>query len=173
MKWMRALALAVCAAALLCAQQFKLDLDRLASKAADSVDISLNAFTLQLGAKFLDSSDPDQARIKKLVKGLEGIYIKIFTFKNAGAWSEADLDSVRKQLRAPEWSRIVGVKSSQDGETSEIYVRNDGQKIAGVAIIAAEPKELTVVNIVGQVDLDSIANLGGHFGIPKVEIKKK
>jgi hypothetical protein len=42
-----------------------------------------------------------------------------------------------------------------------------------VSILASEPKELTVVNIAGPVDLDSLADLGGHFGIPKVDMGKR
>ena len=66
---------------------------------------------------------------------------------------------------------MVGVKSA-DGETDEIYLRSQNGKLTGVAIIAAEPKELTVVNIVGPVDLDSLAELGGHFHIPKMDVGK-
>src|SRR5450755_2847888 len=110
MRTVRALVLAGCLAALLSAQQFKFDLDRLAAKASTTVDLSLNGATLQFAAKFLDSKDPDEAKVKKLLAGLEGIYIKTFEFKKAGEWSEADLEAIRKQLRAPEWSKIVGVK---------------------------------------------------------------
>jgi hypothetical protein len=173
MKAVRALALAGCLAGLLGAQQFKFNLEHLAAKASETVDLSLNGATLQFAAKFLDSKDPDEAKVKKLIGGLEGIYIRTFEFKRAGEWSEADLEAIRKQLRATEWSKIVGVKSSQDGENAEIYVRNENKKITGVAILASEPKELTVVNIAGAVDLDSLADLGGHFGIPKVEMGKQ
>jgi hypothetical protein len=102
-------------------------------------------------AKFLDSKDPDEAKVKKLLAGIDGIYIKSFEFKKGGGYAPADVDSVRAQLRAPEWSRIIGVKSSADD------------------ILCAAPKELTVVNIVGPVDLDSLADLGGHFGVPKLK----
>jgi hypothetical protein len=173
MKTVRVLALAGCLAALASAQQFKFNLDRLAAKASDTVDLSLNGATLQFAAKFLDSKDPDESKVKKLIAGLEGIYIKTFEFKNAGEWAPADLEAIRKQLQPPEWSRIVGVKSTEDGETAEIYVRNENHKITGVAILASEPKELTVVNIAGPVDLDSLADLGGHFGIPKVDMGKR
>jgi hypothetical protein len=173
MKAWRSAALAGCLAAVLGAQQFKFNLERLEPKASDTVDLSLNGATLQFAAKFLDSKNPNEAKVKTLIAGLEGIYIKTLEFKSAGEWSESDLESIRKQLHPPEWSRIVGVKSSQDGETSEIYVRYENKKVTGVAILAAEPKELTVVNIAGAVDLDSLADLGGHFGIPKVEIGKQ
>jgi hypothetical protein len=155
------------------AQQFQFNLDHLGDKASETVDISLNASMLQFAAKFLDSKDPDQAKVKKLIAGLDGVYVKSFEFEKAGEWSPADLDAIRKQLKAPEWSKIVGWKSTAEGETAEIYVRSENGKINGVAILAAEPKQLTVVNIVGPVDLDSLAELGGHFNIPKVENSKK
>lgn len=40
----------------------------------------------------------------------------------------------------------------------------------GVAIIAAEPKQLTIVNIVGPIDLAKLAQLQGQFGVPQVGI---
>jgi hypothetical protein len=171
----RALVLACVPGAILWAQQFQLNLDHLAAKASDSVDISLNSSMLQFAGKFLDGKDPDEAQVKRLITRLEGIYIKSFEFKTEGVWSQADLDRVRNQLKAPEWSRIVGTKSAEDNESLEVYVRNQNGKVTGVAILATGPKEFTVANIVGAVDLDSLADLGGHFGLPKMEkgAKKK
>src|SRR5207253_4981655 len=84
---MAALACGVCAT--LWAQQFKFNLDHLAAKAAGSVDVSLNSDMLQFAGKFLNSGNPDEAKAKKLIGGLEGIYVKRFEFKNDGAWSQA------------------------------------------------------------------------------------
>ena len=155
----------------LAAQQFKLDLDRLAAKSSEHVDVSLDGDTLRFAARFLDAKDKDEAKVAKLVASLEGVYIRSFEFKTAGAWAAADLDGVRGQLRGPGWSRIVSVKG--DGEESEIYLHKEGQRVTGIAVIATEPKEVTVVNIVGPVDLDALAELGGHFGIPKVDVPSK
>jgi len=164
-----ALLLALCLAMPLPAQQFKFNLEHLESKASDTVDVSLNGATLQFAAKFLDGKDPDEAKVRKLISGIAGIYVKSLQFKSEGVWSQADLENVRNQLKAPEWSRIVGVKSAEDGETADVFVCTENQKITGLAIIAADPKSLTVVNIVGAVDLDSLADLSGHFGLPKLE----
>jgi hypothetical protein len=163
------LVLLLAAAALLSAQQLKLDLDRLGAKASNTVDISLNGSLLQLAARFLDGKDPDEAKVKKLIANLQGIYIRSFEFKKDGEWQPADLESVRTQLKPPEWSRIVGYKSTAEGETAEVYVRTVNQKVTGVTILAAEPREFTVVNIVGPVDLDTLADLSGHFDIPKLK----
>ena len=110
--------------------------------------------------------------MKKLIEGLQGIYIKHFEFKRDNAWTQADLDPIRNQLHAPEWQRIVGVKD-EDGEISEVYLRMEGDKNTGIAIIVAEPRELTVINIVGPIDLDQLSELGGHFDIPKLKVPKE
>jgi hypothetical protein len=166
---MRALALLLAAAGLIQAQQIKLNLEHLAAKAADSVDISLNGTMLQLAAKFLDGKDADEARVKKLIAGIEGIYVRSFEFKRDGEWSQADLEGVRSQLKAPDWSRMVGVKSSGEESTAEVYFRSDGKKVTGVAIVVTNPREFTVVNLAGAIDLDNLADLSGHFGVPKLE----
>ncbi len=169
MRPIRALLLAAAVAALAGAQQFKFNLEHLAGKASETVDLSLNGSTLQFAARFLDNKDPEEAKVKKLIAGLEGIYIKSFEFKKEGEWSPADLEGVRNQLHAPEWSRIVGFKSAEEGETAEVWMRNEKQKVNGVAIIATSGKSFTVVNIAGPVDLESLAELGGNFGVPKLE----
>jgi hypothetical protein len=165
---MRKLMLACATASVLFAQQIKIDLDQLAKKASNTVDLSLTPNLIQLGAAMLDPKDPDQGQVKKIVSGLQAIYIKSFEFKKEGEYSKADLDQIRGQLKAPEWQRMVGVESSEDRETVEVWVRTEGGKMSGLTILAAEPRELTVVNLVGAVDPAAIGELGGHFGIPKL-----
>jgi len=161
------------AAALAAPQQFKLNLDSIASKASDSVNVSLSGSTLRFAARFLDSGDPDEAAVKKLIAGLEGIYIRHFEFKRDNMWTEADLDPIRKQLHSPEWERIVGVTEDDGGSVSDVYLRMEGEKPTGVAILVAEARELTVINIIGPIDLDQLAELSGHFDIPKLKIPKE
>jgi hypothetical protein len=159
---------ALCLAGSAPAQQLKLNLDALAAKASNKIDISLTAQTLQLAAAFLGSDDADEAQVKKLIQGLEGIYVRRYVFGKENAWSPADMESVRAQLKGPEWSRIVGLDGSGANETAEVHVRSENKKITGVAILALGPREVTVVNIVGPVDLDSLAQLSGHFSVPKL-----
>jgi len=158
-------------AALAPAQEVKWNYDKLAAKASDTVDVSLSGGLLRLATKFLSDDDKDEAQVKKLVGGLKGIYVKSFEFKKEGEYSPADIDGFRAALKG-DWQRIVGVHSSEDGENVEVYIKNESKGIGGLAIIATEPKEVTLVNIVGPIDLDSLSELGGHFGIPEVEVEK-
>jgi hypothetical protein len=173
MKPLRMLALTAAVSAVLWGQQFKFNLDHLAGIASNTTDVSLSGNLLQFAAKFLDSKDPEEAQVKKLIVGIEGIYVRSFEFKKEGAYSPGDLDQVRNQLKAPEWSRIFGIKNSDEGENIEVWVRNQGAKVAGIAIVSSNPKELTVANLVGNIDLDSLAALGGHWGLPKMDAAKK
>jgi hypothetical protein len=157
----------------LAGQQFEFHMEQLAAKASDSVNLSLDGPTLQFAAKFLDGNDPDEMRVKKLIASIDGIYVRSLEFKTTGVYTPADLDAVRNQLKGPEWSRMLEVKSSEDGETAEVFVRTVNKKVSGVAILWAEPKELTVANIVGPVDLDTLTELSGHFGLPKLKTEKQ
>jgi uncharacterized protein DUF4252 len=83
------------------------------------------------------------------------------------------LDLVREQLRGPGWTRMVNVQSKEDKEMVEVYTMTEGDEITGLAILTAEPQELTVINIVGPISLDKLSKLGGHMGIPHVDLKEK
>jgi hypothetical protein len=157
------------------AQDIKIppSLEKLADKASEVVDVTLDASLLQLAARFLPSNDPDTARVKKLIGGLKGIYVRSFEFDKAGEYQLSDIEAIRSQVRAPGWSRIVGVRKLKSGENSEVYVKTDGGGINGLIIIAAEAKELTIVNISGPIRPEDLQELGGHFGIPKLENERK
>ena len=159
----------------LLAQDVKLpaDFDKLAAKASEVVDVSLDGPMLRLAGRFLSSNDPDEAKVKNIVTGLKGIYVKSFEFEKEGEYSPSELDEIRHQLRGPGWSRMVGVVSKRGGDNAEIYLKLDDSHIGGLVILCAEPKELTVVNIVGHISLDDLSELGGHFGIPDVETGKE
>jgi hypothetical protein len=174
MKALGLLTAALLLAGALSAQQVKWNFDKLAARASDTVDVSLSGSLLQFAVKFLSDTDKDQAKVKKLVGGLKGIYVKTFEFKKPGEYSAADVESFRAPLHPPDWERIVGVHSTEDGENVEVYIKSDGKGISGLAIIATEPKQLTLVNIVGAIDLDALSDLGGQFGIPEgLEVDKK
>jgi hypothetical protein len=166
-------AIAVLVAALpLAAQEIKMpaSFDKLAAKATEVVDVSLDGALLQLASRFLSEKDADEAHVKRLVTGLKGVYVKSFEFDERDQYKESDVEELRAQLRAPGWSRIVGARSKRNGDNSEIYLKTDGGQISGLAIIVTEPRELTFVNIIGSIRPEDIRDLGGHMGIPKIDI---
>ena len=149
-------------------------LDHLTAKATETVDVNIDEKLIQIAAKVFNEKDEDEAAIKKLIQGLKGIYVKSFEFDTDNVYTSADVDSIRSQLREPQWTRLVNVTSKREGNV-EVYISLVGSEINGLAVVSAEPRELTVVNIVGPVDLEKLAKLEGNLGIPElgVEAPKK
>jgi hypothetical protein len=153
------------------AQEIKLpvNLEALADKADDAVTVTMDKSMLQLAARFMNDKDDDEAGVRKLVAGLDGIYVRSFQFKHEGEYSMADVEAVRSQLQSPAWGRLVGVRSKR-GDNVDVYFKDGGNgNLGGIVVIAAEPKELTIVNIIGTLDPKRLADLGGEFGIPRLE----
>jgi len=156
----------------LMAQDIKLpaNLDKLAAKAEESVDVTLDGSLLKMAARFLsDKDDPDIAKVKRILAKLEGVYVRSYQFAEEGEYSRADVESVRSQLQSPGWGRIVGVRSRRDGGDVDVFLKVPGNgTLGGAVIIVAEPRQLTFVNVVGTIDPDDVTSLSGQFHIPRL-----
>ena len=145
-------------------------LDHLAAKASQSVDVNVDERLMKMAAKLFSDKDADEREVKKLVEGLKGIFVRSFEFDAIGQYTAADLESIRTQLRGPGWTKLVNVTSKKDGNL-EVYLLFQGETVGGLAVLHTDDKELTVVNLVGPVDLDKLAQLEGQFGVPELGIE--
>ena len=164
------LALLLIAPSTALAQGAKLELkglDRLAKLADEAVNLDIPAGMLTFAGGFL-KGDGDQAAAKQLLSSLKGIHIRSFVFDRENAYTADDVENIRKQLSAPGWSKFISSESKRDRELVEIYSWQEGGASAGLAILVAEPTELTIVNIVGPIDLSKLPMLQGQFGIPRL-----
>jgi hypothetical protein len=171
--------LLICAASLpALGQAAKLQLahlEKLSSKADDVVDVTLDGTLLRLASKFLsEDRGSEESLAKDLIQNLQGIYVKSFEFDREGGYSDQDVESVRGQLQKPGWARMVGVTSKRDRENAEVFIMTDSAsgKVLGMAVICTEPRQLTVVNIVGSIDLEKLSQLEGKMGIPTLQLDK-
>jgi hypothetical protein len=138
-------------------------LDSLRSQATECVDVSLGSLPLRIASWFMDSDDPDEANVKAVIRGLDGLYVRHFEFESDNVYSKKDLDAVRAQLAGGGWSQIALVKNRDKDEDSEVYVDIDHDKILGLTIISTRPRELTIVNAVGSLDMNQVGQLRRHF----------
>jgi hypothetical protein len=168
--------LALALAAPLMAQQPKLppNIEKLAQKAKESAEVTLDGPLLKLTARFLSDKDSDEAGAKKALNGIDGIYVRSLQFDHDQAYDEADLNELRAQYRSPEWSRIVGVRAIDSSDNVDVFfkVSADG-RLGGVAIVAAGARELTIVSIVGNIDPAQLMDLGGRFHVPHLDLSPK
>ncbi len=139
--------------------------DQLQPKAHETVEVNLDGNMLAIAKKFLSASNPEEAEAKKLLEGIRGIYVRVLEFRKEGEYSMADVEKVRAAVKGPGWQRVVDVRSSGKGDNAGVYMKSDGNEIQGIVVIAAEPRELTFVNIVGNIHPDQLRKLS-KLGLP-------
>ena len=145
------------------------DFGELEAIADETVDVTLDRGMLRIAAKFL-TGEGEEAEIGKLIEGLEGIYVKHFSFDEDWAYDTKITDRIRNLVPAG-FEKLIRVRSRNE-ENVDILVRPIGDDIDGLIIIAAEPDEFTVVHLVGRIDIAQLSELDGHFGIPDLDIEE-
>jgi hypothetical protein len=179
-KTMRAIALCSLLSVLAAAPAYAQDpakiemnhLDRFADRADKVINVTVDQQLLQLAGSFLNPKrSPDEAKIKELILGLKGIYVKRFEFEKEGAYTLADVDSIRTQLNGPGWVKVADVRSKREGNY-DVVLMSEGSVIKGLVVLAAEPKAFTVVNVVGPIDVAKLGELEGKFGIPRLGLEQ-
>ena len=136
-------------------------LDRLESRSKERSIVDLDPEKLRMASGLL----PEDASAK--LAGMKAIQVRSYQFEKPGQISPADLDGVRSQLKGPKWSRLVDVKEKD--EATEIWFFSENGQMGGMAILSVESEELTVVNIVGALDLKSLGKIAGSLGIPDIQ----
>jgi Domain of unknown function (DUF4252) len=80
------------------------------------------------------------------------------------------IDGIRQQLSGPGWSKMVQVHKRKEREDVDIYLMLDQQRASGFALIASDPRQLTIINIVGSIDMNDLPVLERHFHIPALGV---
>jgi len=141
-------------------------LEKLSEKAEESVSVTLDGNMLKLVSRL--DHDADNAR--KVIAGLDSVYVRSFKFAQPGEFAPADVEALRNQLPSPAWSKIVGVRARNEDDV-DVYFKDSGNgKLTGIVIIVVRPNELTYVSLTGTIAPEQLADLGGHFHIPDLDL---
>lgn len=144
------------------------DFSHLRSKASETVDVNVGGFLLGLARAFTSKEDRENDRDLRILDDIKAVKVRSYKFDSDDAYTKADVEAVRSQLKGPEWNALVNVHKRDGQEDVDVFVCVEDNKTCGIAVIATEPREFTVVSIVGSIDIDRLAELEGEFGIPKV-----
>ena len=147
------------------AQQIDLkSLDTLVPLAKSKTEIAMDESMLKSAAGFLDEKNAQEGTAKAISKNIKGIFLRSYEFDQKGAFKIQDLKPVLDQLKAPNWNRFL--RSEEDGELTEIWMHTTNGQSDGILLVSAEDNELTVINLVGSVNLADLSSLGnlGNLG---------
>jgi len=118
-------------------------------------------------------------KVSEMIAALKLIKVNQFTVAAVDLdKTENTISSIDKKLQSENWDRII--KSKEKESFSSIYVKmGEGDNYAGLfAIVMDKNNDLTIVNIVGKIDLETIGNLSEQMhlpglGKPKTDRKEK
>jgi hypothetical protein len=136
----------------------------LSQRASNVTEVTLGKNMLAFAAKFMNDKDDDEAATRKLIDGLEGIYVRDYEFEKEGQYSMEDIDHLRKYFETSEWTPVVRERERKTGETTDVMVKLVNGESHGMFILSAEPKELSIVLILGPIrmeDLSKLKHIGG------------
>ena len=134
----------------------------LAARASSVDEITLSKNMLAAAAAlFTNSKDKsrDEAAISQLVERLDGIYVRDYEFDKEGQFSMEQVDQLRKYFETSEWTPIVRDQDRKTGESSDIMVKMVNGKSCGMFILDVEPKEISIVMILGPVGMEELGKL--------------
>ena len=137
----------------------------LAARAANVTEVTLGKNMLAFAAKFMNGKDKDEAATRQLIEGLEGIYVREYEFDKEGQFSMEEIEQLRKYFETSEWSPIVRERERKTGETTDVMVKLVNGETRGMFILEVEPKELTIVLILGPIRMDDLGKLKGLAGL--------
>ena len=115
------------------------DFSHLASRARDSVDVTLDGFLLRLAQKFAAADGEDDEELS-ILRDIKSVRVRNFEFDADDAYSKDDVESVRRQLTGPGWSPLAQVHRRQSQEHVDVFLNMSGDRILGLAVIASEPR---------------------------------
>lgn len=150
----------------------------LAARATHVTEVTLDKTMLAFASKFMDGKgedgkeDKDEQAVKQMIQGLQGVYVREYEFEKDHSYSADELDGLRKYFESSSWSPMVKERTKGEAKGTDVYVKLVDNKMQGLFVLDAEPKELTLVLILGPVDVEALGKLGGNFGIPKDAMKK-
>lgn len=133
----------------------------------EATEVVIEAHLLNMVSKMAGKNEPELAQMLQGIK-----LIKVHTFSVTEANYEkltGIVNSVDKNLVTKGWDRIVKTRSKDELVNVFILTSKD-EKVEGLVVTSIEKNgEAAFVNIVGNIDLETIGQLSDKFDIPAID----
>lgn len=133
---------------------------QLAARASNVTEVTMDKNMLGSASQFLSGKQGNDAQARQLIQGLDGIYVREYEFDKPGQYSPADLEQIRQHFQTEEWRPMVHVRESKSGEMTDVLVKQVNGQTRGMFVLDAEPRELSIVLILGPIRMDQLGQLG-------------
>ena len=130
------------------------------------VEVLIEEHLLRMVSKMAGKNEPE---LSKVLDGIKLVKVHTFGISDENYTELANIvKSLDKKLMNNGWDRIVKTRSNKE-VVSVFILTSDEEKIDGLVVITVEKgREAVFVNIVGDIDLETIGELSDKFDIPSI-----
>jgi hypothetical protein len=140
----------------------------LAARASNVDEITLDKKMLSFASQFMNRkqtinplANQDAEATRKLIESLDGIYVRDYEFAKEGEFTAEQIDQLRAYYETNEWSPIVRDRDRKSGESSDVMIKMVNGESRGLFILDVEPKEISIVLILGPVHMQDLRKVMG------------
>ena len=129
-------------------------------------EVLLEDNILKMVAKLTQNKEPE---LSSLVSGIKLIKVNVFEVTSDNRSSiKSKMKSIQNDIEGKGWDRIVRMKDKN--EAADVYIKASDDGIIGLLVMSLdENDEAAFVNIVGNINLETIGKLGEKFDIPSLD----
>lgn len=112
-----------------------------------------------------EASRQEDPELAKMLDGLTAISVNVYDLDQGDAQAARDrVEQLAGRLSDQKWQRTV--KVSEEDSRVHMFMRTDGDQIAGLALMVLDgDSEAVFINVVGNVDPAALGKLAGKFGV--------
>lgn len=130
-------------------------------------EVMIEAHLLKMVSKMTSEQEPELSSLLKAKT--QRLKVNAFEIDEKNMKTlQKKADVIDKELMSKNWDRIVKTRSKK--ESASVYIKtSSGDKITGLVVISLNGKKAAFVNIVGDINLETIGKLGSKFDIPALD----
>lgn len=141
------------------------------SAGGEFVEVNLQEGLIKFAARVAAKDEPAAAEV---LRGLKRVRVNVIELDdNNRAATTARVEKIRSELTAQGWQPVVTVKGRAE-ENVAVFMKTSGEDVIdGIVVTVIEDnRKAVLVNIVGQIKADQIAELGERFDIEPLKGSK-
>jgi hypothetical protein len=128
------------------------------------VEINLREGLIKFAARVASKQEPAAAEV---LRGLKHVRINVIELDEGNRQATTDrVASLRAELTAQGWQPVVTVKGRKDEDVA-IFMKTSGEDVIDgiVVTVIEDDRKAVLVNVVGQIKAEQLAELGERFNI--------
>ena len=132
-------------------------------KGSEFVEVLIKSNLLSLAAQLVEKAEPDAA---KLLRSVQLVRVNVVGINDENREEmHKRVQKIRQDLDNSGWERNVNVQG-KGGEDVGVYTSTrGGEALAGVAVTVIDAENIVLVNVVGDIKPEQIAQLGEKLNI--------